>query len=95
MSFNEKQDTKPDFEQEKSIATGNVNGLLHRQPSYGDEKLSESADDKIHLEQLDSTQIGEVFDGPRLIDLGADGKERPISRLSSLYTTWHHSNQLR
>lgn len=65
------------------MATGNVNDLQHRQSYYGDEKLSESADDKIHLEELDSTQIGEVFDGPRLIDLGADGKERPISKLST------------
>lgn len=65
------------------MATGNVNDLQHRQSYYGDEKLSESPDDKIHLEELDSTQIGEVFDGPRLIDLGADGKERPISKLST------------
>lgn len=83
MSSKEPQDTKLGLEQEKSMATGNVNDLQHRQSYYGDEKLSESADDKIHLEELDSTQIGEVFDGPRLIDLGADGKERPISKLST------------
>ncbi|CAA7268243.1 unnamed protein product [Cyclocybe aegerita] len=36
-------------------------------------------DTKVHPASLHGSDIGEVFaEGPRLIDLGADGKERPI-----------------
>lgn len=33
---------------------------------------------------IDTDEIGNVFDSPRLIDLGEDGKERPISKYYQL-----------
>ncbi len=42
-------------------------------------KVASYEDEKTHgPDDIDITDIGDVFDGPRLIDLGADGKERPI-----------------
>lgn len=42
--------------------------------SYEDEKER----GPLGVNDLDVDEIGDVFEGPRLIDLGADGKERPI-----------------
>lgn len=45
----------------------------------GNEKILSTFDDRSKLANLTSSEIGEVFaEGPRLIDLGDDGKERPI-----------------
>ncbi|KAF9025798.1 OPT oligopeptide transporter [Hymenopellis radicata] len=42
-------------------------------------KVASYEDEKTHgPHDIDLADIGDVFDGPRLIDLGADGKERPI-----------------
>lgn len=52
-----------------------------------DEKIETTAETDLSpkLGGLTDTDIGEVFnDGPRLIDLGTDGKERPIGMLSAL-----------
>ena len=49
--------------------------IADRPPSLLDDKAS---DPKAEVD-VSTTEIGEVFtDGPRLIDLGNDGKERPI-----------------
>ncbi|KAH9477169.1 Oligopeptide transporter 3 [Psilocybe cubensis] len=43
------------------------------------EKILTTLDDSTGAAEVTSSEIGEVFaDGPRLIDLGEDGKERPI-----------------
>lgn len=58
-----------------------------KQPSF-DEKTNSFVDEKVEKHDqietaggilVDTDNIGEVFDSPRLIDLGEDGKERPIS----------------
>ncbi|KAK0433031.1 OPT oligopeptide transporter [Armillaria borealis] len=47
--------------------------------SIGDERGPVGPLDEKRLSSLDISEIGDVYaDGPRLIDLGADGKERPI-----------------
>ncbi|SJL14148.1 related to peptide transporter [Armillaria ostoyae] len=47
--------------------------------SIGDERGPVEPLDEKRLSSLDISDIGDVYaDGPRLIDLGADGKERPI-----------------
>lgn len=47
------------------------------------EKVLTTFDDSTRPTDLTSSEIGEVFtDGPRLIDLGEDGKERPIGVFS-------------
>lgn len=46
--------------------------------SFDDEK-SPPQYDKLEVVELDSTDVGDVFaEGPRLLDLGGDGTERPI-----------------
>lgn len=65
----------PSFDEKASPSPSN---------SFDDEK-------KLHGEQvetaggvlIDTDDIGAVFDGPRLIDLGEDGKERPIGQSTS------------
>ena len=59
---------------------------LEKDPSF-DEKKSNS-DIKVAsydnekgphgIEDIPLSEIGDVYEAPRLIDLGADGKERPI-----------------
>ncbi|KAK0226690.1 OPT oligopeptide transporter [Armillaria fumosa] len=47
--------------------------------SIGDERGPVGPLDEKRLSSLDISEIGDVYaDGPRLIDLGEDGKERPI-----------------
>lgn len=49
-----------------------------RPGSFIDEKYVEKP-----LSEIDSADIGDVFaEGPRLIDIGEDGKERPIGEWS-------------
>ena len=43
---------------------------------------------------IDTDDIGEVYDSPRLIDLGEDGKERPIRKCSSLETCFFASDAI-
>ncbi|KAE9396396.1 OPT oligopeptide transporter [Gymnopus androsaceus JB14] len=61
-----------------------------KQPSF-DEKTNSFVDEKVEKHDqietaggilVDTDNIGEVFDSPRLIDLGEDGKERPITTSS-------------
>ncbi|KAF9477683.1 OPT oligopeptide transporter [Pholiota conissans] len=74
MAYENPTDEKAGLKKERVGARGEVE-MAKRELSY-DEKAS---NEKLPIAELDSTQIGEVFaDGPRLIDLGADGKERPI-----------------
>ena len=41
--------------------------------------MSEKEDMEVQVSELNAADIGDVFtEGPRLIDLGEDGKERPI-----------------
>jgi len=55
---------KPDHERNIDTAYG-----VDEKGSYADEKV----------DSVDTSDVGDVFaDGPRLIDLGDDGKERPI-----------------
>lgn len=57
-------------------------GTSSHSGSFIDEKAGNKPVD-LHELALE-TDIGEVFDGPRLIDLGEDGKERPIGILPFL-----------
>ncbi|KAH9478936.1 Oligopeptide transporter 3 [Psilocybe cubensis] len=53
--------------------------IAHAAPEYSNEKAYYGDDKEVEIAKIDSMSIGEVFsDGPRLIDLGEDGKERPI-----------------
>ncbi|KAF8888442.1 OPT oligopeptide transporter protein-domain-containing protein [Gymnopilus junonius] len=62
---------------EKKSAIDEKVPVANRPPSLLDDKAS---DPKVDDLSLPSSEIGEVFtDGPRLIDLGDDGKERPIA----------------
>lgn len=47
-------------------------------------KAPSTTDEKAHESDLPAFDVGDVFEsGPRLIDLGVDGKERPIRKLQS------------
>jgi len=50
-----------------------------RESSFNDEKINEKGVN--HVVEL--THEVDMYDDSRAIDLGADGKERPIGRLSS------------
>jgi hypothetical protein len=57
-------------------------------PEYFDEKASEKGSDTKERDFLDTdSDIGEVCDDVRAIDMGEDGKEKPIGR----FTSWHPS----
>lgn len=74
MAFSKPSDGQHVFGQEKPS-------------SYIDEKSSTGERDGVEIFDLDSSQIGDVFsEGPRLIDIGKDGKERPIGM------SCHHSS---
>lgn len=65
----------PRILEEKKV--GNI-AVAARPSSFFDEK------DSIDKEAPSSSEIGEVYaEGPRLIDLGEDGKERPIGKMVS------------
>jgi hypothetical protein len=49
-------------------------------PAHDKEKIGHSV--IAHGSEIDISDIGAVFDAPRLIDLGEDGKERPIGMVS-------------
>ncbi|KAF8877581.1 OPT oligopeptide transporter protein-domain-containing protein [Gymnopilus junonius] len=67
----------PCINERKKIAIDEKVPVANRPPSLLDDKAS---DPKVDDLSLPSSEIGEVFtDGPRLIDLGDDGKERPIA----------------
>ncbi|KAF8176072.1 OPT oligopeptide transporter [Pholiota molesta] len=73
MAHEKPTDEKAGYAEDKGGARGELE-IAYRAPSF-DEK--EESIEKTTA--LDSTEIGEVFaDGPRLIDLGDDGRERPI-----------------
>jgi hypothetical protein len=75
MAHEKPTDEKAGYAEDKVGARGELETA--RAPSF-DEK--EESIEKTTA--LDSTEIGEVFaDGPRLIDLGEDGRERPIGEL--------------
>lgn len=58
----------------------------HSQGSFSDEKGPQIAE--INLD--DAEEVGEVFaDGPRLIDLGVDGNERPIGAFHLPHRSLH------
>lgn len=79
MAHEKPTDEKAGYEKDTGGARGELE-TAYRAPSY-DEK--EESIEKLPTTGLDTTEIGEVFaDGPRLIDLGEDGKERPIGELS-------------
>jgi hypothetical protein len=57
------------------------------QTSFADEKGVHRPES---VDLANAEEVGEVFaDGPRLIDLGDDGRERPIGVLPSILTIGH------
>lgn len=57
----------------------NDSAILERGDSYSDEKhLDEKA-----TAPLTDEVVGDVYDDVRIIDLGEDGKERPIGTVSA------------
>ncbi len=66
-------------EKEASLDEKKSNDSVKVVSSIGDERGPVEPLDEKRLSSLDISDIGDVYaDGPRLIDLGADGKERPI-----------------
>lgn len=69
---------------DEKLSNGKANS---HSDSFSDEKPGEKDVDLTDLAL--HTDVGDVFDGPRLIDLGEDGKERPIGKTSVWRSYWN------
>ena len=58
--------------------------LDHGRPLFNDEKLKEKEPEAKESVELASEPPGDVYEDSRAIDLGVDGKERPIGRSTTV-----------